>query len=154
MHLDETQPRIIPMSFDFLDAGDGCVVEVIHEGASAASVRGTVRGASLRSRGGLGLTPANLLLVAEPNAVRRWRARYSLKRTLASLAPVLLALVLMATVALRASVREPVLVRAEDYELGTLDGQRNFAEEVQDVGLQDSTQLFWLFGARFSLCRS
>jgi hypothetical protein len=37
----------VRIGFDFLDAGDGGVIEVIHQENAAPAVRGTIRGASI-----------------------------------------------------------------------------------------------------------
>ena len=78
--VDESQ-RGVDISFEFLDAGDGFVVEILHEIHSEPRMRGSIPGANVVSLSGIDLSPKARELVRKP-WWGRFRGRVKLIPTL------------------------------------------------------------------------
>jgi hypothetical protein len=121
------------IQFDFLDAGDGGAVEVIHQADSKPEVVGTVRGAALSSRGSARLNADALKQIQ----MRRWKrilgARRQLLLTLGTMVPVIIAMVGgSASWYFDALNANPPVLPTGGFELNTVEGQRRFAQSVFD----------------------
>lgn len=133
------------IDFLFLDAGDGGIVEILHQGAVPPVMAGTVKGARLERVGGrLDLSGARIDWMAQRGILNRIRYRIkssaaytSRRRRLSLLVPVIaMAILTVAVVVAVASqlLRTPHLVDVNQYNLTTLQGQHAFSSKVQDIG--------------------
>jgi hypothetical protein len=66
----------VEVSFDFLDEGDGAIVEVLHCASLPPAFVGTVRGASLGGGEHLTLTPSALQWMQSDRLLDRYRGRF------------------------------------------------------------------------------
>ncbi len=134
------------VDFLFLDAGDGGIIEVLHQGVSAPEMAGTVKGAKLQRVGGrVDLSAARIAWMSQRGLVNRFRNRfisaytlYARRPKLAFFLPFVVA-VLTVAIALYLSfqmLRTPQLVAVHAYNLATLQGQHDFSNRVQDIGQQ------------------
>jgi hypothetical protein len=150
--LDDEAVRI---AFDFLDEGDGALIEVLHEGAAKPELTGTVRGATLSARGtGVDLSPAELLWMRDERWWSRLRNRLkrpgiSAKRRPRALLPLIAAglmqVVLLGYIAWDTTHdRRPALIPAQQYDLDTVKGQKHFADDVRERGIEDDDGLILL----------
>lgn len=129
--------RSANISFDFLDAGDGGVVYVLHRGKSPANLVGTVRGAKPDFRGAAELTRGAREAVRLPR-LRRYTVLTKRSRSGLYLSLAVIVLAIAATGVgiwlLSMELRTPMLVNAYAYDLDTVEGQAEFAKRVRDVG--------------------
>lgn len=86
----DASQRGVDISFEFLDAGDGFVVEILHEIHSEPRMRGSIPGANVVSLSGIDLSPKGRSLVRKP-----WWGRF---RERTRLLPTLVMLVLIGVV--------------------------------------------------------
>jgi hypothetical protein len=130
------------IDFEFLDAGDGLVVEVLHSEKSPARIVGTIPGAKLPAPVGVALGP----IAREAIRTSRLR-RYSLmnargkRRVIANLL-LGLVMIVMAGFSLIFVLRglgAASLVDVRSFDLTTIGGQGDFAGEVAKVGERDAT---------------
>lgn len=132
--LDEEDRQSIYLTFDFLDEGDGFIVEIIHQGSTAGEVAGTVRGAAVVDKGTGDLTGSALDAVQQGWRRRVW-SRLGRRRLVPLVATAVVALGLsVAVILIDKPWREPSLVSPAAYKLTTLDGQREFAQQVRERG--------------------
>lgn len=136
------------ISFDFLDARDGAVLEVLHLGDAPARIVGTVRGAKIRNASQVDLSPAARTTRRLPVRKRFFAPGPGRMRRLFTAANVLLILIGLGLVAVfiaMLSSRLPMLVEPTAYDLGTLQGQADFASRVRKIGLPTQSLLdVWL----------
>lgn len=145
----DVDSRSINIDFDFLDAGDGGVFEVLHQGEVKASPTGTIRGAKLRNRGTADLDPTTLQARAAKSFKASFLHAVSGKRgkggklRAASLVLVLLMPIGMAGFMLHTAVRinndlkrEPQLVPVDQFDISTLQGQQEFIELAVEAGFR------------------
>jgi hypothetical protein len=144
-------PRIIgnavAVDFDFLDSGDGGVIEVLHRGVGCPRMLGTVRGSQLKGRMDGRLAPADIRWMS----ARSWSARVrSYVASIGAARLVSLGMMMLLTgvftmtgvVALVLGLRaEPRLVFSAHYHLTTLSGQNQFAQAVTNRGVQSGLNL-------------
>ncbi|QEA28987.1 hypothetical protein FGL91_10710 [Microbacterium sp. CBA3102] len=132
------------VKFDFLDAGDGGVLEVLHIGDEPARIAGTVRGAKVRTAVASDLSPrgrsarvlpARMRLFSGPGRGQRifWTGNLIL-----ALVGIGLAVSFMFT---RLN-RTPMLVERSGYDLGSIEGQAEFAQRVASQGEAASDPTF------------
>lgn len=134
--IEPSDTETVYITFDFLDAKDGFIVEVVHMVSEPAEVCGTVRGAVLPTKAEkVSLTRDSLEAVAE-----RWLHRRIMKaprrRIVGAIAiSVVLILgsgmVVWQTISTVTSDRQ--LVSTNDFDMQTLDGQRAYASAVRDA---------------------
>jgi len=125
----------VSVEFDFLDAKDGGVVEILHEGLEPPRLVGTVRGARVRRLnrfGGVRLTNGALRAVAQRGPLMR------LFRPFAISGSFLVVLALwtgyMFYDYFPRLLRGPRLVDMTGYGMNTVSGQADFARKVGTVG--------------------
>ncbi|MEV6707601.1 hypothetical protein [Micromonospora wenchangensis] len=144
--ISEEDPRFVLIEFDFLDANDGAIVEVIHQGGGQGELVGTIRGASLVDFGGADLSLTSLVEIAASGILGRFLRRYtSHPKALVllgfsigtMLAPFIFLAYLMTY---RDPFREGSLVSPRGYDLNTLDGQIEFAQKVREIGPPNLTE--------------
>lgn len=121
----------VDISFDFLDAGDGAIFEIVHQGPNTPTLLGTIRGVKIRNCGNANLGPETLAAT-----------KMSLFRSFLDLAPprvqtnVILnffAGLMFAIFAIICAVKSTAsahLVSAYHYNLRTITGQAYFANAV------------------------
>lgn len=143
--IDANDSTAIILSFDFLDASDGFIFELLHMGDAPAKLEGTITGAAVTSRkSGVSLSDDDLDAVAA-----KWFLRY--KYGYAGAVSSLLALVLISfgmpafqlyqAVSLHAN---PEIVDVSMFDLSNLSGQQDFAKEVRNGGNYDHFPPFTL----------
>lgn len=137
---DPNNTTWVLVDFDFLDAGDGGVVEIIHQGDRAPTVLGTVRGAEITLKGKATLTQNALKLASRSRVVRSFMTR-KIQTLIAAF--YIVAMFTIWTVFTSTLSREPSLVATTGLDLMTLEGQREFAKEVIANGLPIS-EAGWL----------
>lgn len=126
------------VAFEFLDRGDGFILEVLHRGESGARVVGTVPGAAIRRPIRATLSNAARYQLRQP-----WPKRIAslVQRAPRRLILAVIALVLtsgyMIFLSIRVLIRglAPAAVEATNFDLETFEGQREFAFAVQNSGL-------------------
>lgn len=144
--LDETDRSAVQIAFDFLDEGDGFILEVVHRGGIAAALAGTVRGATIDNRGEVVLSPKALTRVAGGSWWRRARRRLHWA-DIGILAALLMLGILLASH--NELLHNPQLVPAGNYDLGTLSGQQAFSDEV--ARFRETSAIVWPLLASLSL---
>ncbi|WP_147431876.1 hypothetical protein [Motilibacter peucedani] len=141
--VDPIKPSSVLLTFDFLDAGDGGIVEVLHQGTEAPSLEGTVRGARLhRAAKEPSLSNRALFALAVPGSIRR-TLRYS-RSILFPLALTALVVVTLGVVIFKTLHSSPRLINPAAYDLSSLQGQAKFAAKVRSDGSERRHQL-WIF---------
>ena len=138
--IDSTDEASVDLNFDFLDAGDGAIFEVIYQGTEKPTVLGTLRGTRIRNRGKVVLGPEALRAIAKSRLHRFFDGAPKL---------VILAFVTSIAVGLFLSFiaiefgqyqgQRGQLVDINHYNLRTVAGQADFANVVQSVGSQSPT---------------
>jgi hypothetical protein len=124
------------ISFDFLDEGDGAVLEILHEGTEQKPrLLGTIRGAALHGASSARLSPGALEAVATRSRITRLRKYVWSPQVGVRLRLLLVVFFTAASFALSGFLlfrffHEPHLVDVRQYPLNTLDGQRKFSDEV------------------------
>lgn len=126
--IDEGDLSKISICFNFLDVGDGAIIEVIHRGPSKPTVLGTLQGADIRNIG-----PFWNLRVLEPDrlrrfAVRRRRIGVAIMAFLGVFAAIFLTLAMILP-----RNHQPYLIDASQYNLNTMPGQMAFAAAVSNT---------------------
>ena len=72
--------QTVLIGFDFLDPGDGFIIEIMHGKAKAAEVSGTIRGVRLSERPQTDLSPKTLRVAAQSSRVKRFLKKVSRHR--------------------------------------------------------------------------
>ncbi|WP_157518101.1 hypothetical protein [Herbidospora mongoliensis] len=142
-----SNPSGVVIDFDFMDAGDGAIVEILHEGKRAPTVTGTVRGTTLKNYRSLKLNAAVFEIIEAGSGIKGFiKARGGWR-------PLLPMLLLIATI-ISFSVKDIIdginggkLVDVKGYRLDTVEGQAKFANEVNELGVQEP----WTFVSYASL---
>lgn len=133
----------VVVDFDFLDKGDGGIIEVIHHGAQPRSV-GTIRGADLRDAGELTLTPTALQWMRNPRTAARFRERLRAAHVLPTfVTSIVAALLLLGTgifVLAGGGWGNGHLVSLTKYNLKVGAGQEAFANAVQAAQRSPGTE--------------
>lgn len=140
-----SSPSVVNVTFDFLDAGDGAILEVVHQGPQPPTLRGTIRGTSISRGGQAKLTTAAINALAEPTPLLRYMRfwlRNPIRRTRAVLLLFAISSISMgATLGWRDTFgRHAKLVDPVKYDLKTLAGQAEFANRVSATGIVDSSK--------------
>lgn len=139
VRVDPVSPHVALIDFVFLDAGDGAVIEVVHQKDSSPTVLGTIRGASLRDRGSATLTQEALENVRVRNWFRRFwrRTNWSTRIMVPLLAAISVGALSVAAFGIFRLIGRPTLVQPDLYDLSTVEGQAQFADRVNLVGNPD-----------------
>jgi hypothetical protein len=142
--LDATQSSV-GIQFDFLDEGDGALLELIHEGTDAPDIVGTIRGATVRPRArSTNLTPSHISWMRESTRrTRMSRRAYRLVRPRRRLFAFALNVGMSITFIVLGLVfilhrHTARLVHPNRYDLSTLSGQHRFAQAVSAHGIEKS----------------
>ena len=124
---------LVPFTFDFLDSGDGGVIEVLHVGPEPPRLLGTVKGARLRRVKGAEHALSNEGL--QERAGGKSTRRLKTARLFGVVTGVMLAMMLSVTAyAMARGTRSPGLVDIKAFDLSTPQGQRAFAETAIHQG--------------------
>lgn len=147
----------VEVRFDFMDEGDGALIEVLHTGDARPAVEGTVRGATIRTRQERArLTLDDLGWMRERGRWARLRSRLRgippRRRRLTIVSVVsgvglLLVVMVMAVTEYRQDGYQPRLIDSSVYNLGALEGQSDFATKVRRTGLRRQMPLYLSAGA-------
>lgn len=137
----EDDRKTVHINFDFFDAKDGAIVEVLHQGSTPAAVEGTIPGVTFRDRGRADLTPSAIRLVGEKTLPRRFIRRFKENKIIGVLT-VLLPLITLGLGVYIVSLfgfpwdrpLEPIPLDGRD--LTTLEGQRQFLTDASDAGIR------------------
>jgi len=136
--INTTDEASVDITFDFLDAGDGAVFEVIHQGTEKPTVLGTLRGVKIRNSGTVSLGQEALEAFRKPR-FRRFIDNSPRSRILGLVLNVLIGI--LATLLTFAGVKQTFLYHAQlvnvkNYDLRTISGQAGFANAVTSIGNQ------------------
>lgn len=71
---DPNNSNCLLLDFDFLDANDGAILKVVHEGLEEPRLVGTLRGAKIRPKNAIELTSKRLEVAAHASLWRRFKA--------------------------------------------------------------------------------
>jgi len=125
----------VVVDFDFLDPGDGMIVEVLHEGPKRPSIEGTIRGARLTSNGSGDLTAKKLDFMTETS--RKVKAKKTIENQgglfalIFAAVNIALALGTVAYFGFRYfAYPENVVIPPTDFDLTTPEGQKEFSSAV------------------------
>jgi hypothetical protein len=129
----DVQPsgRTATVTFDFMDGGDGAVIEVLHYGDTPANLVGTIPGARITRPRRANLSPEGRRRIR----TGQWRALSPLDRffTLAMGITITLGFLVTAFGVVATTIagrREPELADVSVFDLETTSGQAEFAREV------------------------
>jgi hypothetical protein len=128
---DPHDSRSVYITFDFLDAKDGGIFEIIHQG-DIPNLLGTIRGATKRDHGPSDLSSATIKLIGERSVARRLRIRAKGAGTFFS-GLVFLALILWGSSYFDTKT-VGYLVTVSRFNLHSMNGQANFANAVYTSG--------------------
>jgi hypothetical protein len=134
---DANDVSSVVIGFDFLDSGDGCVVELIHQGPDAPLIAGTIRGAELENRGRAALDRESLTIVSK-SLRERLRNRFRGFWVVVILFPFVTVGVFTFGILLPIVSRPAALVDVTKFDLRTLDGQTDFARQVDATSSGDT----------------
>ncbi|MGW4060996.1 hypothetical protein ACWEGE_22120 [Amycolatopsis sp. NPDC004747] len=132
VQIDEADRSSIAIDFDFVDAGDGGIFEVIHQGEESPKVVGTIRGSSLEQWPTSKRISVDFLALGKP-----WYRRENRAKVLTGLALAIFICAQIPWLFIPMYVRalsHGDLVDQSQYQLTSLDGQLDFAEKVFEVG--------------------
>jgi hypothetical protein len=139
----DADSSVVQISFDFLDSGDGAIIEVIHQEPSNPMVLGTIQGCNIRKPKKLDLSARALTAVSERSKVRRFWGFMPRNVKPAFLIFVLLLSITIGQVLftiLRQEHEPSHLINIYHYNLKTLQGQINFAKAVSKTKSFNSAQ--------------
>jgi len=133
---------MVEVNFDFMDAQDGAILEVLHQGDSSASVAGTIRGAKFRDRGKAELTPSAIRTIAAKSLVARFNHLSNRKGqnrftfSVFLLAPLIVfgVTIFQTWTDFSAHASGPIGIGGFDFK--TLDGQESFLTAAKEAGLR------------------
>lgn len=143
--IDPDNPNAAFISFDFLDAGDGFIVEILHMRSTPAGLLGTFRGADITADSHRISLTADALDAAAESSIGR--LKYLRARSALSAGAILLTSIGMAALMISIAaglLKTPDLVSFERFDLSKLDGQSEFARAVQDAGNLNRSLWVWL----------
>jgi hypothetical protein len=125
----------VNISFDFVDAADGGVLEVVHQGVTRPEIKGTIRGSAVVSNGDTDLGPRQLLLRVPRSWTRRTLS--NARRNVIAIACYVANLGIVAFALWKAFaplVAAPgPIVSSNRYNLETRNGQVNFVNAVMNT---------------------
>jgi len=143
----DADPTAVFLNFDFLDPGDGAIVEIMHQGAEAGEILGTIQGVSLKEAKWTSLAPKALNRIGVQSRFRRlWNSVNQSRDARIDAALRLIACIfgLAGGIYLIASYVKPrgQLVDPSGFNLKTLSGQTDFANKIYDVGIDRRSGFF------------
>lgn len=141
-------PTEVGVTFDFLDAGDGAVLELKHQGEAPALVSGTIRGVEFHRRSNANLSPSAMEAVISGSVISRIKYAFGNKilRVFSLIIPIGM-FITVGLISLRQALKEPRLVSIDAYNLETIEGQKEFLRAAADAGLESNASSFVGFGA-------
>ncbi|GAA3237056.1 hypothetical protein GCM10010468_71680 [Actinocorallia longicatena] len=149
--MSSDDPAKVRIEFEFFNAGDGAIFEVVHQGVTCPTLSGAIVGAELPTPIHADLSQSRLRSLAESIRSRRIA---NVKYLASSSTVGLLAAMAIPAVAVTLVLnngwpdRTPKLVDVHKYDLNSLRGQEHFAKKVYDVG---TSELNWVGPALFIL---
>lgn len=136
----EGEGALALVEFDFLDRGDGFVIEVLHRGTQPAVLQGTLPGTTWGAPKTAALTRGARAMARKP-----WIARFAsmFTRGFSRAAVLVLGLIGVVTfgyIGVNNFIRwmTPEIVSIQNFDLDTLEGQREFATAVTKGGNVDT----------------
>lgn len=141
------------VKFDFLDAGDGGVLEVLHLGDEPARMAGTLRGAKVRATVASDLSPRGRNARNLPVRKRLFSGPGKGQRIFwtGDLVLALVGTALAVVFAWDVLARNPKLVDGARYDLGSIGGQAEFARRVTQEGAAATNPLVLILFAAAAL---
>jgi hypothetical protein len=122
------------VTFDFLDAGDGVVLEVLHHSSQAPRFHGTVMGANLVAVPGMKLDADARRGLRLSWFKRNWTSQPKAKKAAGIVAAVMsLVVVGLMSWLIVAALRVPMIVPIGEFEIDTLAGQRELAGAIHEA---------------------
>jgi hypothetical protein len=147
-------PTDVPISWNFLDARDGAVVEILHVGSmSRPTVEGTIKGATLSpavsSSRGVSLSPSTFDWSHKATRRERFKERLlfqfrgNRRAAIASFLQLVMLIVLTAAFWLTTGNQSAAVASryldVTQYNLNTRHGQARFSEQVVALGAHSAT---------------
>jgi hypothetical protein len=139
--IDPSDPTAAYITFDFIDASDGFIIELLHIKPDPARLEGTVRGAVIKRE------KADISSVAIDKAAAKWflRLKHQPAKRLISLGGICLVSLVGATTMgwlfVDIASKVPRMVDISRFDLNQLEGQRDFATAVRDTGNTDPNSI-------------
>lgn len=159
--------RVVDIGFDFLDAADGFIFEIIHIGPERPTLSGTVRGAKLKNSGSAHLNSQALVSYQKP-VWRSFVENIPLRAQINVLGNIfagIVAAVAVIVIAVASSV-PPHLINVKNYNLKTIAGQGAFANNIDVLATNSRISIvlevtfslfavycFWQIKRSFSRCK-
>ena len=145
--IEPVNESAVLIDFDFLDAKDGGVLEVIHQGTIKPAVLGTLRGSTIRGNGSTSLNPDALKRIGQKSALRRWLDNKFLAKlnAVTILVAALIVVTVSAVVFYSSTGGSDRLIDPRHYHLYTKKGQIAFDNAVTSTGYYSGAEyrLFW-----------
>lgn len=145
----EDQTEIL-IDFDFLDAADGGIIEIIHEGDKRPKIAGTIRGVELSYRGFRSISLGAVMHTSSAFLTRHRLLFNWLRALAASLIVLAIGGLIVVVVTSRGANG---LVDVTHFDLRSSDGQRAFADAVEygEPGTIDAWKFALIFAASIVL---
>ena len=121
-------PTSVDIAFDFLDARDGAIFEIVHQGTEQPELAGTLRGATIRRHPASDLNPSELAAFSRRPRFRR------IPKGVPGLTGFIIGAILTGYIAIFLAFfyhyPAAYLVNARNFNLNSMRGQANFANAV------------------------
>ncbi len=133
--IDVAGKSSVNLTFDFLDAGDGAIFEIVHLGPEKPVVLGTIRGTKIGNYGDANLGSKAIEVIRKPRLLRF--LNYSPLRVRINVCLCLLLAFIFAVFAIAlaiAATGHGHLVPVGHYNLRTISGQAGFSNAVVSSG--------------------
>lgn len=127
--IDSATHDLVNVDFNYLDARDGAVFEVVQEGTARPELSGTIMGAKVRQVRSTKLSPSEL----EKLAAKWWKSDRIRRSVFPALWFTVLLIIIISLIlsAIHPSTGPGTLINYKDYDLRTFQGQLNFSAAVQ-----------------------
>lgn len=144
--IDPNDPTVAHVNFDFIDASDGFIIEVLHIKPDPAKLEGTIRGAVVKS------DKADISSGAIDKAADKWflRMKHLQRRRLIALCGAFLisiaGVAFIGWIFVDTTSKVPAIVDISHFDLTQLEGQRDLATAVRATGNidgNDFTRSVW-----------
>jgi hypothetical protein len=141
------------VTFDFLDASDGGIVEIIHQGTKGAEFRGTLRGTRIASNGSVQLDMDALAAITEkplPHRARIFLTNYSSLFGAFLFMAIVIGFLWVVDFSRLFGPPGP-LVNPNNYNLHTVEGQTRFVDAVKATGYYNQESKYAFQGALMAI---
>jgi hypothetical protein len=129
--IDSAKPSSVQIDFNFLDVGDGALIEIIHRGPSEPTVLGTLQGADVRNVGPAVLGSKMLeVAAAYKSRMRRFFSSTPKEDLIVPAALICGSIAFFLLIITESPYQPNHLIDVNHYKLNTVTGQVAFAQAV------------------------